>query len=189
MQIPFRQNTPSGCGYYCLANFFNNASYIEGVESLTKGQHDEDLNERMRKYDPDFYLSSIFVTQLSFTKQSNRLVDDMVFGMQYDKMDDDIRKNYLRPFIVTVKNIVHFHSVLLVHDFQDHAFYLFDSKNDKPITYTNINDFINDRPITEVKLFASRQIKDTTGDQSIFIHRDFLSHLLLPTLLSLPPSS
>src|ERR1044071_2573493 len=127
MKIPYQQNTKSGCGSYTLANFFNDESYIAHVHDLEAGEGTYELNETLRGKGQELFLDSIFITHSQCQIQQNRLHDPMIFETVMEKVSDDERLHWARPFFVTIKGLVRNHYVLALHNLKDQMIYLFDS--------------------------------------------------------------
>lgn len=175
MKTPFTQNSKSGCGSYCLANLFNDFRYIEGVKEMTQGEGVPDLNRKLRKFDEDFYLDVLFQTCHGFTLQTNRLIDPIPFFLKWELITEEMKRDFVRPLILTVKNPVRFHSILVLHELSTDRFHIVDSLCQDIIVAT-LEDLMVDYCIISVELVCSWVID--AEDRSVFFQKSRLKHLI-----------
>jgi hypothetical protein len=178
MKVPFQQNTISGCGSYSLANLFNDERFLEGVNDLKVGETAAGLNKKMERYHPNAYLTTIFQTSTHFKLQENKLIDPVLFGIEWDKVKAKEKETWARPLLVTFKRTAErFHCVLVIHNLKDNLLYLVDSLTDEILKYA-IEDFIELFHIISVEQFA---MWDTDPELTMFIIKPAFYHLFEET--------
>lgn len=176
MKVPFTQNTKSGCGSYCLANLFNDESFIKGVENLEFGEGVAILNKKLQQLEPAIYLECVYASPSEMVLQSNKLVDPLVFQMIWHKVSAEHKNNFARPFLISVKMISgRFHAILVLHDLKTDLYYLVDSLVSE-IQAMGLNQLMQFYQIHSVEYFCSWEI--SAEDQSILINKSVLNHLI-----------
>lgn len=174
MQVPFLQNTKSGCGSYSLANLFNNIKFIEGIENQSRGENVADLNKQLSTIYSDLYIEPYFHTN-THLKHYPRLTDIALFDLYWDKVTEENKKNQARPFLFTIKSKSEkFHCILVVHNLEDNLFYIVDSLAPEIIKMP-IQELINQYYIVAVNIFCLWDAPDEERD--IFIFKKHFSHL------------
>jgi hypothetical protein len=175
MKIQFQQKTISGCGSYSLANLYNDDRFLEGVKDLRVGETVVGLNKKMEKYQPNAYITTIFQTSTHFTRQADKLIDPVLFGIEWEKVGRVEKETWARPLLVTYKRTIErFHCVLVIQNLKDNLLYLFDSLQEEVIKYT-IDDFITLYNINSVEQFAMWEMEHP--EHSMFIIKSAFKHL------------
>lgn len=176
MKIPFKQNTKSGCGSYCLANLFNDSRYLHGVEEMEFGEGVAQLNKKLAFCNPEIYLEAVYNSPSEMVKQSNKLIDPLVFMMIWAKVDPIHKENYCRPFIISVKMASgRFHAILLLHDLKNNVYHIVDSLCDI-VQIVDLDGLMGLYSIHAVEYFCSWNINE--DDKSVLIKKDFINHLI-----------
>lgn len=130
MIVPFRQHTISGCASYTLANLFNDERYLRGVQDLKVGERTVDMNRKLEKYHPEYYIGELFVTSSTFTKQHNRLIDPLAFMYDPEETTAEQVETWARPLPIIFKRPTGMcHCILALHNLKDDLIYVFDSQH------------------------------------------------------------
>lgn len=178
VQIPFKQTSKSGCGSFTLANFFNDSSFIRDIETLEQGEGVYDLNEKLKELAPEFYLESIFITHSQCEIQQNRLHDPLIFETIMEKVSEEQRETWARPFFVTIKGLLRSHYVLVIHNLKDQRLYIFDSLAEGRQSFT-ISEFLQWFHVMTVEVLCSKEwsVKQRNGGETLYIFKDKFPHL------------
>ncbi len=173
--VPFRQNTGSGCGSFCLANLFNDKRFLSGVEDMVTGESVAMLNKKMELYVPELYIDTLYATCSSFLAPANQLTDNSIFGIWWSDECFKDECDWLMPMLVTIKRFEGlFHSVLALHELKTDKIFLIDSLRGFVEEY-DIENFLDLFFITAINRFVSWQ---HSPDQPVFIERKHYSHIL-----------
>lgn len=173
MQILFRQNTKSGCGSYCLANLFNDKSFLDDVPELQVGEFVAKLNRKLDKYQPDFYMTGLFLTNSQFPLQHNKLLDEEFFGLIKEVMTDE-EKTTFRPFFLSIKGAIRFHYILACQRMDDGMIYVFDSLKEDRQIFT-AKELIENYFIVQVDTLGNWNFEDP--DMVLLLKKSFFPHL------------
>lgn len=176
MKVPFKQETKSGCGYYCLANLLNDERYLRDVADLERGQGVAQLNRRLAEYDKELFLETVFAAPSEMKSQPAKLIDPLVFMIIWDKLLPEHKEDFIRPFIISVRMLTgRFHAILVLHDFKLDQYHVVDSLCQEVKTMS-LGRLMSDYWITTVEYFCRWDIDNE--DPSILINKSVLNHLI-----------
>lgn len=130
--IPFRQGNDKGCGYYTLANLFNEKEFIEGVD-LNKHSRIEWLNARMRAVDFGLFIDPVFMTN-AHLPVGNRLTKTQSYIFELAKPDPgDTTAGEIAPFVLCIHGNGVNHYVGMLFDLKTELCFIIDSCKDEVI--------------------------------------------------------
>lgn len=174
-RIPFRQSTMSGCGSLSLANLFNDKRFIEGIEDLKVGERTVDLNRKMDKYFPAGYIDTLYSTCSGFTMQANRLIDPIIFGIEWEQCEPEQKEGWAKPHLVVIKRTpIRCHCILVVQNLKDSLLYVVDSLKEYIEKYT-IEDFLKWYHVLVVEVFGLWEMENP--ENTMFIIKEHYPHL------------
>lgn len=174
LKVPFRQTTKSGCGSHSIANLLNDERFLEGCEDLKYGEGVSDLNKKLQSLTPEFFIDVVFSSPSEMKAQPNKLIDKLVFEVLWDRLTEDHKANYARPFLLTVKGI-RFHCILVLHNLKNDLYYVVDSLR-QDIRIMVIEELVSSYHITVVSYVCSWKMEEE--DKSVFFHKDYLTHII-----------
>lgn len=171
MKIKYQQKTKGGCGLYCLANFFDNEVFLHYKDHLDRGHNTHEINVFLQKHEPEWYLETVFQTSYEFTKQANRLLDDYLFGLKQDQIDDFTRENCAAAKLVSFKRTPEKdHYILAIQNIKDNRIYVFNPLLENRIDHS-IQEFIDLYHILSVEYLCVSTHQDwTVINKSAFRH-------------------
>lgn len=173
-KVPFIQRTKSGCGSYSLANLFNDERFIKGVEDLHHGEGVADMNKKLSKIEPDFYIDVLYQTCYEFDEKTNKLTDSIALKVKYEEMTEEMKCDFARPFFFTVKRSL-YHCILVIHNFKNDLYYVVDSLDSHVLQFT-LEELMKRYHIIAVELLCNWNMNGS--DRSIFINKNRLNHII-----------
>lgn len=178
MKIKFQQSTFSGCGFYALANIFDDARFIDGVSELKNGQTISDLNKRIASIDADFFLEAYFLSNEALTKTGPFLKESKLFEVKFNDTEEgrETKETACRAFLLSIKGAIRFHCILAILNFKDDKFYIYDSLKKQRMICTP-DELIENYKIIEVDLFKRWSVSDANPNDALIFFKRALPHL------------
>lgn len=177
--VPFQQSTPAGCVSLSLANIFNNARFIEGIENLKRGERCIDANLKLMKFEPYCYLEPVFVT--NHLAAYPRLLDPLIIEHKIRAEEPNITEEHMMPFIMSIFKPAddrmpfdRYHSVAVFQDMGSEFYYVVDSLQIR-VKKMYVTQLIAYHHIISIESFGMWEHPDPSN--TMFIHKSALTHI------------
>jgi hypothetical protein len=159
MEVPFLQTKIYGCGFYSLANLFNEEKFLEFIVP-NWGSSTECLNRALRSMAdreilPYFWVNTLFCVNSSLPVQ-NRFLDSALFDVDEKSIEEFKDNPNFRAYLLTVKGAL-FHQIAVVQNYHKDIFYVFDSLH-KEVKELSRAELIFQYWIVEILKFESEEI-------------------------------
>ncbi len=169
MKVKFRQNTPSGCGSYSIANLFCDADMLEGI-STGNDEGIAQLNLKLIRFEPEYYIEVLILYM-----HDNRVGLESMPLFSIDlAIHGSLQSIVCRPLLFTIKRANdRLHMILVVHDFLTNKFHVVDSLCEF-INEMDIPDFFSKYYVVAVSHFCAYENEQPN---TLLVNKEILDHI------------